>query len=136
MKRVQQVGTESQTCCSRIRTPAPQIPSIDTSLSLAMGDKRMNTTTSNGTDDPYLDRATAAAEISATKFPVSTRSIRDWPLPETVEIGGRACALRSDWLEEADRRLHQMLFRKGETSAKRRSHLDRAREVLAAQRGD
>ena len=61
--------------------------------------------------DPYLDRQSAAETIAAHYFPISPRSLREWARPATITVAGRACARRSEWLAEAQRRLDEALFR-------------------------
>jgi hypothetical protein len=81
--------------------------------------------------DPYLDRAAAAADISENYFPATPRYVRSWTSPPTITIGGRACAPRSAWRAEAERRLREAQFQGAEV---RREQTSRARAVLAAER--
>ena len=66
--------------------------------------------------DPYLDRR-AAASVITTLFPVSERKLRDWPAPATIVVAGRACAQPSAWVAEAQRRLDEALYRRGDGRA-------------------
>jgi hypothetical protein len=85
--------------------------------------------------DPYLDRSSAAAEITDRYFPVSPRGLRDWAAPVTITIGGRACARRSEWRAEAERRLREAQFQGDAGRAVRHAKMTRARAVLATERG-
>mgnify|MGYP000694582418 CR=1 FL=1 len=80
--------------------------------------------------DPYLDRTSAAEDIRTNYFPTTPRALREWDLP-TVTIGGRACARRSEWRAEAERRLNGAQF---DGRGERRAKTSRARQVLAASR--
>lgn len=82
--------------------------------------------------DPYLDRAGAASDITANLFPVTARGLRDWSDPQTITIGGRACARRSAWRAAAERRLREAQFQGADV---RKAQTQRAREVIAAERG-
>jgi hypothetical protein len=55
--------------------------------------------------DPYLDREGAAEVITFEYFPVAARSLRTWQQPETIVIGGRACARRSAWRAAAAKKV-------------------------------
>jgi hypothetical protein len=85
--------------------------------------------------DPYLDRGSAAAEITDRYFPVSPRGLRDWTAPVTITVGGRACARRSEWHAEAERRLREAQFQGDAGRAGRQARMARARAILAAERG-
>lgn len=80
--------------------------------------------------DPYLDRTGAAEDIRACYFPVTARALRNWDIA-TVIIGGRACARRSEWRAEAERRLKEAHF---DGRAGRSAKTSHARQVLAARR--
>ena len=86
--------------------------------------------------DPYLDREGAAPEISKLMFPVTKRQLRDWSEPRTILVCGRACARRSAWLAEADRRLAEAEYRGvrvNEAQRQSMANARRAREVAAGQ---
>ena len=80
--------------------------------------------------DPYLDRNAAAEAITANYFPISARSLREWSQPGTITVAGRACAPRSAWLTEAQRRLDEARFRGGDGRAEHRRRMAVARAVL------
>jgi len=82
--------------------------------------------------DPYLDRNNAAAEITDRYFPVSPRGLRDWGAPVTITIGGRACARRSEWRAEAERRLREAQFQGNAGRADRQARMTHARAILVA----
>jgi hypothetical protein len=82
--------------------------------------------------DPYLDRAAAAAYITAHCYPVTSRGLRDWADPRTIIINNRACARRSEWRAEAERRLREAHFQGAEARVAQNA---RARQVYAAMRG-
>ena len=82
--------------------------------------------------DPYLDRTGAAEDIRANYFPTTPRALRNWNV-RTITIGGRACARRSEWRAEAERRLREAQFDGGPG---RRANAARARQVLAARRAE
>ena len=91
--------------------------------------------TDEATCDPYIDRRAAAALITANYFPISERKLRDWPKPTKVVVAGRACAKRSCWLAEAQRRLDEALFRGGDgraTVARRMANARAARPEKSA----
>jgi hypothetical protein len=83
--------------------------------------------------DPYLDRAAAARDITESIFPATPRGLREWDSPTTIIIGGRACARRSEWRAEAERRLREAQF---DGRSERLARTSRARQVLAARRNE
>jgi hypothetical protein len=82
--------------------------------------------------DPYLDRRAAAAVITATLFPISERKLRDWAEPATVVVAGRACARRSAWMAEAQRRLDVALYRRSDGRADAARRMANARAARTA----
>ena len=77
--------------------------------------------------DPYLDRNAASETITAHCFPISARSLREWAQPVTITVAGRACARRSAWLAEAERRLDEALFLSAGGRAEHRRRMEMAR---------
>jgi hypothetical protein len=78
-------------------------------------------------NDPYIDRVRAAEEISASLFPVTPRSLRNWSDVPTILLEGKACAKRSTWLRAGEKRLADARHAPQADQTQRAERTERAR---------